>query len=153
MAALFPHKTETPRKVKISAALREQVWIQRNGRVFETKCATTWCHNTISVFDFQCGHDIPESKGGPTNLENLYPICAKCNLSMSNNYTYKEWCALYETDKPYVGRTIPRQKRTWSQFFSCFYRPPKSQAIKERTVQTDSRGVDGKQMPLPSTRS
>lgn len=150
MSALFPNKTETPRKVKISAALREQVWIQRNGRVFETKCAVTWCHNTVSVFDFQCGHDIPESKGGPTNLENLYPICAKCNLSMSNNYTYKEWCALYETDKPYVPRTTPRAKRTWSQFFTCFYRPPKSHVTKERNVQA-ARGSEGRQIPPPST--
>lgn len=151
LLSLPAQRGETSRKVKISAALREQVWIQRNGRVFETKCAVTWCHNTVSVFDFQCGHDIPESKGGPTNLENLYPICAKCNLSMSNNYTFKEWCVLYETNKPYVGRMIPRPKRTWSQFFSCFYRPPKSHVTKERNVHAGSRGAEGIQIPPLST--
>jgi len=82
-------------KAKISAALREQVWIQHNGRNFEAKCATTWCQNKISVFDFQCGHDIPESKGGPTHIDNLFPICSKCNLSMGNQYTLKEWSALH----------------------------------------------------------
>ena len=87
-------------KSKISAALREQVWIQHNGRVFEAKCATTWCQNKISAFDFQCGHDVPESKGGPTDINNLYPICPKCNLSMSNQYTLKEWSALYTSIKP-----------------------------------------------------
>ena len=87
-------------KAKISAALREQVWIQHNGRNFETKCATTWCQNKISVFDFQCGHDIPESKGGPTDINNLFPICPKCNLSMGNQYTLKEWSALYTAVKP-----------------------------------------------------
>lgn len=84
------------KKQKISAALREQVWIQRIGKTFEAKCMVTWCKNKITVFDFQCGHDIPESKGGPTNLANLYPICGKCNLSMSNTYTFQEWCKLYE---------------------------------------------------------
>lgn len=82
-------------KSKISAALREQVWLQQNGRVFEAKCATTWCENKISVFDFQCGHDVPESKGGPTDINNLFPICPKCNLSMGNQYTLKEWSALH----------------------------------------------------------
>ena len=84
------------RKDKISVALREQVWVQQNGQVFKAKCAVTWCQNFISVFDFQCGHDIPESKGGPTSITNLYPICSRCNVSMSNRYTFQEWCKLYE---------------------------------------------------------
>jgi len=41
----------------------------------------------IDVFNFHVGHDIPESKGGTLDLYNLYPICGKCNRSMSNNYT------------------------------------------------------------------
>ncbi len=104
-------KAKPYKKQKISQALREQVWIQRNGKVFQTKCMVTWCKNTVTVFDFQCGHDIPESKGGPTKLENLYPICGKCNLSMSNTYTFKEWCKLYEAreeNKPSVpSPTLP----------------------------------------------
>jgi HNH endonuclease len=112
------------RKQKISAALREQVWIQRHGKLFETKCMTTWCHNTISVFNFQCGHDIPESKGGPTNLGNLYPICVKCNLSMSNKHTFKEWCKLYETRKPYTETLPPPPPLQpipfWRKCLTCF---------------------------------
>lgn len=79
------------KKKKIGKALREQVWIQKVGRNFEAKCTTPWCKNTITVFDFQCGHDIPESKGGATRIENLIPICSRCNLSMSNQYTFEEW--------------------------------------------------------------
>ena len=78
-------------KQKIPKALREQVWLKIFSQKYSGKCATTWCKNTITVFDFQCGHDIPESKGGETILENLVPICGRCNLSMSNNYTFKEW--------------------------------------------------------------
>lgn len=80
------------KKQKIPAALRQQVWIQRAGRVFEHKCMTTWCSNVITVFDFECGHNVPESKGGKTNFENLMPICRSCNMSMSNTYTFDEWC-------------------------------------------------------------
>jgi hypothetical protein len=78
-------------KVKIPKALREQVWLKQFGKQYTAKCATTWCENNLTVFDFQCGHDIPESKGGETILENLVPICSRCNLSMSNTYTFKEW--------------------------------------------------------------
>ena len=78
-------------KQKIPKALREQVWLKHAGKNYSTKCATVWCENKMTVFDFQCGHDIPESKGGETILENLVPICSRCNLSMSNTYTFKEW--------------------------------------------------------------
>ena len=83
------------KKEKIPAALREQVWIQKSGRVFEKKCHISWCENNITVFDFQCGHNIPESKGGKTTLENLIPICSRCNLSMSDKYSIDEWNQLH----------------------------------------------------------
>jgi 5-methylcytosine-specific restriction endonuclease McrA len=79
------------KKKKIPKALREQVWIQKVGKKFEAKCKTSWCSNKINVFDFQAGHDVPESKGGTTDLENLVPICARCNLSMGSQHTFKEW--------------------------------------------------------------
>jgi 5-methylcytosine-specific restriction endonuclease McrA len=89
-------KSETPkkRKEKIPAAVYEAIWTIKMGKVFQGKCLTTWCPNTITVFDFQAGHDIPESKGGPASVENLYPICARCNQSMGDRYTFKEWCAM-----------------------------------------------------------
>ena len=78
-------------KIKIPMALREQVWVRFNGKVFQNKCYVRWCINKIDVFNFQVGHNIPESKGGATVLENLRPICSRCNQSMSNNYTIDEW--------------------------------------------------------------
>lgn len=119
-------KKKPYRKQKISAALREQVWVQHNGHVFQAKCKVTWCQNEITVFNFQCGHDIPESKGGPTNITNLYPICGKCNLSMSNTYTFTEWCKLYEAKPPQNTveenlNPIPNPKKSfWKRLFCCF---------------------------------
>ena len=103
------------KKRKIPAAIREAVWIKHCGRAFEHKCATTWCQNTITAFDFQCGHNIPESKGGTLALTNLYPLCARCNVSMGDRYTIDEWNAIEWVPPP----TTTQPKRTWSQFFSC----------------------------------
>jgi len=80
-------------KTKIPKAVREQVWLRYFGKTYEHSCHIQWCQNTISVFDFHAGHDIPESKGGTMEVENLRPICARCNLSMSDNYTIQEWQA------------------------------------------------------------
>ncbi len=96
--------TRSTRKQTIPKALREAVWITHAGRTFDKKCLTPWCPNMMSVFDFQTGHNIPESKGGPTTIDNLVPICSRCNVSMSNNYTFKEW-----SDK-YKKTTVPSQK-------------------------------------------
>ena len=97
-----PKKSKTPEmnsdtppvhvtKMNIPNALREQVWLQSIGNYYKSKCYVKWCKNSITVFDFHVGHNIPESKGGLTVLENLLPICSRCNLSMSNNYSIDEW--------------------------------------------------------------
>jgi hypothetical protein len=78
-------------KQKISGALREQVWLQRAGPVYSAKCSVVWCQNKMTVFNFHCGHNIPESKGGETDLNNLFPLCDRCNVSMGNRYTIEEW--------------------------------------------------------------
>ena len=76
---------------KIPKALKEQVWVQFMGKKFENKCYITWCENIINVYDFHVGHNIPDSKGGETTLQNLRPICSRCNHSMSNSYTIDDW--------------------------------------------------------------
>jgi len=81
-------------KDTIPKALREQVWLTHVGKKYESKCVIRWCKNTITVFDFQSGHNVPESKGGATDLSNLRPICSRCNSSMNDNYTIDEWIQL-----------------------------------------------------------
>lgn len=79
------------KKKSIPKALREQVWITYVGNTFSCDCKVSWCKNKINVFDFHVGHDIPESKGGKTTIDNLKPICSRCNLSMGANYSITEW--------------------------------------------------------------
>ena len=87
----FVRRFTTQKYKGLPKAVREQVWIGHNGKVFEHKCHITWCTNKINVFNFQVGHDIPRSKGGSDKLSNLKPICSNCNLSMGNSYTIKQW--------------------------------------------------------------
>lgn len=103
------------RKAKIPAAVQEAIWITKMGRVFEGKCLTTWCPNIITVFDFHAGHNIPESKGGSIDPENLFPICARCNLSMGDRYTFQEWCLLSpeQSAPPVTSVPIVTPKKSW----------------------------------------
>ena len=83
-------------KEPIPKRIRELVWTTNNGETFSHKCYVSWCDNIINVFNFQVGHDIPESKGGTIDIDNLKPICTSCNLSMSNKYTITEWSKLID---------------------------------------------------------
>ena len=103
---------EDYRKKKIPKAIREQLWLQKIGKKFESKCKTTWCRNKISVFDFQAGHDVPECKGGSTDLDNLVPICSRCNLSMGSQHTFKEWCNKGKKDPKWI-QIIKRIAGVW----------------------------------------
>ena len=117
-----PRSTSEPakkRKAKIPAAIQEAIWIQKMGRVFEGKCLVQWCPNTINVFDFHAGHNIPESKGGDISPENLFPICARCNQSMGDRYTLAEWNAMSPAiPNPFhVPPVVPIKKKPW---WRCF---------------------------------
>ncbi len=85
-----PIKHTKYRKCRIPAALREQVWLHTNGPYFSSKCAVKWCKNRITVFDFQCGHKHAEATGGRTTLDNLLPLCSRCNQSMGIMH-FDEW--------------------------------------------------------------
>jgi hypothetical protein len=80
------------------------------------KCHTTWCHNQITAYDFQAGHNVPESRGGATTLDNLVPICSRCNLSMGSQYTFDEWCTL---EGPAAAATTAQRRPSWLQRLFC----------------------------------
>lgn len=107
------------KKQKIPAAIREATWIKHCGRLFEHKCLTPWCLNKITVFEFQAGHNIPESKGGPTTVDNLVPICARCNLSMGDRYTFTQWAALRNPPQPCA-------RPFFNRYFCCLTKAPAS---------------------------
>ncbi len=79
------------RKQKIPIALRQACWVKQFGETYRHKCFVDWCHRNITCFDFEVGHNLPESKGGTLDLDNLRPICRQCNIGMGNTYTIDQW--------------------------------------------------------------
>lgn len=121
-------------KDKIPKALREQVWLTHVGKQYETKCCISWCNNKITVFDFQAGHNIPESKGGDTDITNLVPICSRCNSSMNDNYTIDQWTKL--------SKPVSKWKLFWRKMFRC--NKWKSLDIKENGTKSSPNPMNQK---------
>ena len=74
-------KTKIPKK-QIAEALKTSVWNKYIG--LEQGSAPCYCCQTtrITQREFDTGHVIAEISGGKTHIDNLRPICRKCNLSM-----------------------------------------------------------------------
>ncbi len=125
-----PIKSATYKKKKIPKAVREALWIEHFKNKFEGKCETSWCPNIITAYNFQAGHNIPESKGGATTLDNLVPICSRCNLSMGSQYTFTEWCTL--------GKPVSRTWLGWFKILCCLM-PATVQPPPEVSVSNPSK--------------
>ncbi len=66
----------------IPSSLRHEVWkkyISYNNRYGKCFCCRT---TVIEDSNFECGHIISNSNGGPIILKNLRPVCGQCNKSM-----------------------------------------------------------------------
>lgn len=77
------------RKDSIPIALKTKVWniyCGQNTRI--SKCP--FCEDEIRLERFHCAHDVAEADGGQAGIDNLYPCCATCNLSMGKK-TYSEF--------------------------------------------------------------
>ena len=99
------------KKKRIPKAVREAVWVKHVGKRYQHKCLTHWCPNTMTVFDFQTSHNIPESKGGSNEIDNLFPLCGRCNLSMGSQYTYDSWSNIFTERPPFWKRLCNFFKR------------------------------------------
>ena len=108
-------KKKKYKKKKIPKALKQQVWLETYGKRFENKCYIDWCNNPINCFTFDCGHNIPESKGGKTEISNLKPICRNCNLGMGNQFTIDEWNDQFKGTKN-------NNKLNWRWLRNIFYK-------------------------------
>ena len=131
------------KKKPISKKLKEEVWIKHFGEIFSAKCPISWCSHKITVFCFDAGHNIPESKGGRTAIDNLIPICGECNRSMGDRFTIVEFSAIHQASKttpaippipaiPAIPATpnIIVKKQNFFQRLFCFSQTPIS------TIQT-----------------
>lgn len=109
----------------IPKALRQQVWLKQYGKMyFENKCYIKWCNNIITPFNFEVGHNIPYSKGGSDDIDNLKAICSLCNKSMSNKYTIDEFNELGLNKNINDIEKINKVRKLKSSFnLPCCYQP------------------------------
>lgn len=127
-------RTITPKKKVISKKLREEVWLKHFGKIFSSKCPIQWCTREISVFSFEVGHNIPESKGGRTTIDNLIPICGDCNRSMGDRFTIDEFSKQFAASITTVPLPATIPKTLFQRFFGCFSRSQiQSQIIKKNS--------------------
>jgi hypothetical protein len=103
------------KKKTISKKLREEVWLKHFGKTFSSKCPIIWCTRKITVFCFEVGHNIPESKGGTTTINNLIPICGDCNRSMGDRFTIDEF------SRQFADTSAAPVPLTFLQRIFCFF--------------------------------
>lgn len=77
----YKNKQKKEKKQHIPKKLKNMIWDKYIGK--EKGIGLCYCcSEKIDSKNFEAGHIIPEAKGGPTNAENLRPICSCCNKSM-----------------------------------------------------------------------
>lgn len=74
-----PHKKK--KKKKIPSGLRKACWDAHSNGQYQMVCMCCQ-RNTITPFDFHCGHVVAEAVGGSLSMDNLRPICGRCNIDM-----------------------------------------------------------------------
>lgn len=86
-----------PKKKSIPKALKNLVWDKNIGK--EKGIGECYvCKQELDSKKFHCGHIIAEKSGGETQLDNLKPICATCNLSMGTQ-NMEDFKKMFFTEK------------------------------------------------------
>lgn len=77
-------ETKKTKRKNIPSKVRQMTWRKYIGNSMDGKCWS--CDEHISFEKWHAGHVNPHSKGGPDIVDNLRPVCAACNLSMSSKH-------------------------------------------------------------------
>lgn len=131
-------KCKTKKKMSIPKALKEAVWRKYFNDKIDGDCYI--CSRTISITAHDCGHIIPESKGGETNLANLRPVCKTCNTSMATKHMddFKQMFMKFEDMEIEYEKKVddPKYTRMWDEVDSAidkFYNGKYSDIEKQMT--------------------
>ena len=88
------------RKESIPIAVRNATWNKYIGRGLAEGECYVGCGNKIHFSDYECGHIQAEAEGGRVHLDNLRPICSKCNKSIGTR-NMKDFMDYYGLICPY----------------------------------------------------
>jgi len=70
-----------PRKRAIPRGVKQQVWNRHIGKRVGAAMCPICQSNEITQMHFHAAHIVSEAHGGATDVTNLMPTCAQCNLS------------------------------------------------------------------------
>ena len=79
------------KREKIPKEIRGIIWRKRNGEKMNGECYC--CENELEYENFECGHVVARCLGGNSSVDNLEPVCKKCNIDMGtmNLEEYKRY--------------------------------------------------------------
>jgi 5-methylcytosine-specific restriction endonuclease McrA len=85
---LYNFNQESKRK-SIPAPIKKMMWEKYVSK--ELRMGKCFCCQDKDILETDChaGHVISDKDGGRVELDNLRPICAKCNLSMGSENMYQ----------------------------------------------------------------
>ena len=121
------------RRRKFGREKTHSVWKKEFGNKGWAKCPV--CKkNIIDPGNFQMGHVIAHSKGGPDELHNFRPICKECNAKMRDTH----WDE-YVRKHPINQRTkLQKPSKTfWESFASAIF-GDMSPSTKTKENNTDN---------------
>jgi len=72
----------------IPPVLRDRIWRMYYGQI-KKEGVCPFCECQISKISCHMAHDIAHANGGEATIDNLYPCCSSCNLSMGTK-SYEE---------------------------------------------------------------
>lgn len=85
---------------KLPTAIRSAVWNKYIGEEYGVSTCFTGCGSRIAQNNFQIGHVVSKHRNGTNHIENLRPICQRCNTSMGSTDMY-EFMSEYGLKSPH----------------------------------------------------
>jgi hypothetical protein len=113
----------------------------------------------IDKNNYHAGHIIAESKGGNSTNDNLLPICAKCNSTMSTKYLIHYWSKKYDDNmkKCFINAQLNINKKHHLAKMMFIYliengMEPRNIGIYKQNIIstkyfTDTANIDGVEYP------
>lgn len=82
------------KKHTIPKSIKEKVWYTYMGKQKTEGLCPCCLSETIKIMHFHAGHVVSEVNGGSATVENLRPICGRCNLQMGS-MNMQEYMLMY----------------------------------------------------------
>lgn len=111
-------KPKKPRKANIPKALKMTIWDEFVGKDKRRALCICCCDREIELNKCVYGHIVSEKDGGKANIDNLLPICAQCNGSMST-----------QNMGEYIQQCYPKNIANFKRKQYTYQNPPTSNFI------------------------